>query len=204
MKIHKIIILAIFFSIFLYSSPIKEVNSFDKSIVEKKIKQNKNSSIVFKKFTSDLKQELTSKQNILKDIHHKKFLRRFYRQNSYKSLWFTKNGLNQKKLSNLFKEIKNDLTLELDNKIYKRYKYISQYIKQKNIRNSHIELQLTELYFEFLNHILYGSINWQNFSRKLTQMRKKGLAGNWVRYKPQYSISELLLQSNIHDTIKEI
>lgn len=204
MKINKVIILTIFSSIFLYSTPIKEVNPFDKSIIEKRIKQDENSSIVFEKFKSGLQKELTNKQNILKDIHHKRFLRRFYRQNSYIPLWFTENGLNNKKLSTLFKEIENDLTLEPNDKIYKRYKYISQYIKQKNIKKSHIELELTELYFEFLNHTLYGSINWRKFSRKLTQKRKRGLAGYWVRYKPKYSVSELLLQPNIHDTIKEI
>ncbi|MCK4442337.1 MAG: L,D-transpeptidase family protein, partial [Sulfurovaceae bacterium] len=62
----------------------------------------------------------------------------------------------------------------------------------------------TEIYFEFLNYNLYGSINWKKFSRRLRQIRKRGLAGNWVRYKSKYSLSELLLEPNIHDTIQEI
>jgi murein L,D-transpeptidase YcbB/YkuD len=204
MKSNKFIVLTIFSSIFLYSTPIKEPNPIDKLIIEKTIKQDENSSIVFEKFQSDLEEELTGKQHISKDIHHKRFLRRFYRQNSYMPLWFKEDKLNHDKLSTLFKEIENDLTLNPKDKIYKRYKYISQYIKQKNIKKLHIELQLTELYFEFLNHILYGSINWKKFSSKLTHMRKRGLAGYWVRYKPKYSVSELLLQPNIHNTIEEI
>jgi murein L,D-transpeptidase YcbB/YkuD len=204
MKSNKFIVLTIFSSIFLYSTPIKEPNPIDKLIIEKTIKQDENSSIVFEKFQSDLEEELTSKRHISKDIHHKRFLRRFYRQNSYMPLWFKADRLNHDKLSTLFKEIENDLTLNPKDKIYKRYKYISQYIKQKKIKKSHIELQLTELYFEFLNHILYGSINWKKFSSKLTHMRKRGLAGYWVRYKPKYSVSELLLQPNIHNTIEEI
>jgi murein L,D-transpeptidase YcbB/YkuD len=204
MKSNKFIILTIFSSIFLYSTPIKEPNPIDKLIIEKTIKQDENSSIVFEKFQSDLQKELTSKRHISKDIHHKRFLRRFYRQNSYMPLWFTENGLNKKKTSLLFKEIENDLTLNPKDKIYKQSKYISQYIKQKNIKNSYIELQVTELYFEFLNHILYGSINWKKFSSKLRHMRKRGLAGYWVQYKPKYSVSELLLQPNIHNTIEEI
>jgi len=204
MKTDKFILLTIFSSIFLYSAPIKESTPFDNSIIENRIKQDKNSSIVTKKFQLDLEKEFNSKENILKDIHYKKFLRRFYRQNSYNPLWFTENGLNNKKISILFKEIEDDLTLSSKDKIYKQYKNISEYIKNKNIKNSHLELQLTELYYRFLNHIVYGSIDWKKFNWRLKQKRKRNLSGYWVRYKPKYIISELLLQPNIKETIESV
>ena len=204
MKTNKFILLTIFSSIFLYSAPIKESNPFDNLILEKRIEQDKNSSTIAEKFQLDLQKEFSNRQNILKDIHYKKFMRRFYRQNSYNPLWFTENGLNSKKVSTLFKEIEDDLTLSPKDKIYKQYKNISEYIKNKNIKNSHLELQLTELYYRFLNHTIYGSIDWENFNWRLQELRALEQGGNWIKYKPKYNISKLLLQPNIKETIKSV
>ncbi|NOZ91034.1 MAG: L,D-transpeptidase family protein [Epsilonproteobacteria bacterium] len=198
MKINKLLLLTLLSSIFLYSEPIKKENPFDSLIIDE---ENNNST--FQKLQSDLKAKLTSKFTSNK-IHHKKFLKRFYRQNSYSPLWFNNKSLDNKKITSLFEEIQNDLTLNPKSKIYKKYKYISQYINNKKRKNIYLELQLTELYFDFLNHILYGSIEWKKFSWKLKQLRNRGISAQWVRYKPKYSISELLLQPNIHETIKEI
>jgi len=204
MKRDKFILLTIFSSIFLYSAPIKKPNSFDNLIITKTVKQDKNSSKVTKKIQLNLEEEFAKSEDILKDIHYKKFIKRFYRQNSYNPLWFTENGLNNQKVSALFKEIKNDLTISPKDKIYQQYKTVSEYIENKNIKNSHLELQLTELYYRFLNHIVYGSIDWKKFNWRLREIRRRGKGGYWVRYKPKYIISELLLQPNIKETIEDI
>jgi len=204
MKTNKFIILTIFSSIFLYSAPIKEINPVNNLIIKKTIKQDENSSAIVEKFKLDLKKELTRKRHSSKDIHHKRFLRRFYRQNSYIPLWFKEKELNHKKISLLFKEIRDDLTINSKDKIYKQYIHLCEYIKNKNIKDTHLELQLTELYYKFINHIIYGSIDWKKFSWKLKQIRKRGLSGYWVKYKPEYIISELLLQPNIKETIESV
>ncbi len=204
MKINKFILFTLFSSIFLYSEPINKVNPFNTLIIDKTINSDENSSD-FQKLQLELKEKLTNRKHISKDIYHKRFLKKFYRQNSYIPLWFTPTGLNNKKVLSLFDEITNDLTLNSKNKIYKKYKLISQYInKNKNIKKAYLELQLTELYYDFLNHTIYGSIEWKKFSWRLAQLRKRGISAYWVRYKPKYIISELLLQPDIHETIKEI
>jgi murein L,D-transpeptidase YcbB/YkuD len=204
MKINKFVLLTVLSSIFLYSKPIEKKSPFDNLVIESNSKKDKNSSAIFQNIQSDLENRLTKRTYSLKDIYNKKFLKRFYRQNSYMPLWFDINGLNKRKIISLFKEIERDLTLTKKDKIYKKYNYISKYMEKKNIKNYYLELQLTELYLDFLKHTLYGSIDWNRFSWRLAQMRRRGISAYWVRYKPPYSISELLLQPNIHETIKEI
>jgi len=205
MKIKKFVLFGIFSSIFLYSEPIKKVNPFDNLVLRKPMQDNQNTNFDFQKFQMDLEEKLTNKRVLLKDIYNKKFIKRFYFQNGYTPLWFTQKGLNQQKVSSLFNEIKNDLTVDTKSKIYKKYKYISNYIREnKTPKYYYVELQLTQLYYQYLNHTIYGSIDWKSFSWKLAQMRKRGIPAYWVTYKPQYNISELLLQDNIQKTIQEV
>ncbi|NEW61487.1 L,D-transpeptidase family protein [Sulfurovum sp. bin170] len=216
MKVNRLLTATVFFSIILYAEPIKLTNPFDSltiereskidnnsSIAEQKLEDENNSTIRLQKLKSELKNRLTSKNFIFKGIRHKKFLKRFYRQNSYTPLWITDNGFNGK-YSSLFSEIESDITLNSNSKIYKEYNYLTKYIKEKKEDRLHIELKLTELYLDFLKHTLYGDIHWKNFSRKLKAMRKKGVAARWLRYSPQYNLSELLLQPDISETMEEI
>jgi murein L,D-transpeptidase YcbB/YkuD len=205
MKISKFVLFGIFSSILLYSEPIKKVNPFDNLVLSKKAQDNQITNFDIQKLQSNLEEKLSNKRFFLKDIYNKKFIRRFYFQNGYTPLWFNQKGLNKSRVYSLFDEIKNDLTIEKKSKIYKKYKYISKYIEETKIpKNFYIELQLTQLYYQYLNHTIYGSIDWKAFNWKLAQLRKRGISAYWVRYKPQYNISELLLQDNIHETVKEV
>ena len=83
MKINKLILFTIFSSILLYSEPIKKANPFDTLIIDTPTKGDENSNIDLQELQLNLQNELTNKNHILTDIHHKRFLSRFYRQNSY-------------------------------------------------------------------------------------------------------------------------
>ncbi|SFV64292.1 hypothetical protein MNB_SV-13-2100 [hydrothermal vent metagenome] len=229
MKINRLLTATIFFSIILYAQQIESDNPFDSLTIEKKSKIDNNSStveqklndknnstitlqklnnennstIALEKLKSELKKRLTNKNLIFKDVKHKKFIKRFYRQNDYTPLWLTVDGFNKKYIS-LFSEIESDITLDSNSKIYKEHHYLTKYIKEKKEDRLHIELKLTDLYLDFLEHTLYGDINWKKFSRKLKAMRKRGVAARWIRYRPQYSLSKLLLQPNIGETMEEI
>jgi len=211
MKTDRWIIATLFFSIFLYAEQIKEKKPFDTLPIKTEIKKDKltdikkedNKTSICSKLQANLEIEFKKRKSLRKDITHKRFLKRFYRQNSYVPLWFDANGVSKKSLS-LFKEIEDDITLNRDSKIYKRYQYVKSYLKSKERNNIHIELYLTALYIDFLNHAIYGSIKWKSFALKLKSLRKRGIPANWVEYKPKFSMSELLLEPNIKDTIDEV
>ncbi len=213
MKTDKWIIATLFFSIFLYAEPITKEKPFDNLPIKTEIKKDKlkdiakedNKTSISDKVQIDLALKLTKKRvSLPKEISHKKrFLKRFYRQNSYLPLWFDSKGIS-KKSSELFKIIEDDITLNKEGKIYKRYLYLKSYLKSKDRDNTHAELYLTVLYIDFLNHTIYGSIKWKSFSLQLKNFRRRGIPANWVTYKPKFSISELLLKPNIKDTINEV
>ncbi len=202
MKQYQWIATTLFFSIFLYAKPIKEINSSDILPIKTTIKREDNKTRIVNKIQKKLELTLT-KKDFIKDIRNRKFLRIFYRQNSYLPLWFDGDIFNIKS-STLFNEIENDITLTKDDRVYKEYVNLINYLNSNKRDNIHTELYLTSLYIDFLKHLIYGNIQWKSFSLKLKRLRKKGISANWVYYKPNFSISELLLKPDIKETIKEI
>ncbi|HIP42208.1 MAG TPA: hypothetical protein EYG90_06860 [Campylobacterales bacterium] len=215
MTTKKILLFTFFSSIFLYSEPISPINSFDKNLLsleknetKKTVKENnqtEDTSSKIDEISIKLEKTLTKKSALLHDIHHKKFIKRFYRQNNYTPLWITQKGL-EKRVSELFKAINSDITLGSKSQIIQQYQHIEQYIKNKNSEKNkiHIELKLSVLYFDFLQHRLYGSIKWRQFASRLKKLRKKGVGGHWIKHKPPYSLSELMLKPNILETMNQI
>jgi murein L,D-transpeptidase YcbB/YkuD len=229
MKINKLLITVIFFSIILHAEPIKPTNPFDslrtgtetkvdknssttiKEIESNQTKENKsennetenNKTKVLEELKSQLQHKLINEISTIRDLGHKKFLKKFYRQNSYAPLWIEESSFNKRYLA-LFSEIQSDITLNPEDKILKQYHYLDKYIKEKKGDRLYVELKLTELYLDFLKHTLYGNINWKNFSLKLKAMRKKGIAARWMRYKAKYSLSKLLLKPDISETMEDI
>ncbi len=203
MKRYQWIVSTLFFSIFLYAKPIKEINSSDTLPIKTTIKrEDNNKTNRVHKIQKKLELAFTKKE-FIKDIRNRRFLRRFYRQNSYLPLWFNKDAFNIKS-SILFNEIENDITLTKTDRVYKEYINLISYLNSDKRDNIHTELYLTSLYIDFLKHLIYGNIQWKSFSLKLKRLRKRGTPANWVYYRPKFSISELLLEPNIKETIKEI
>ncbi len=203
MKRYQWIVATLFFSIFLYAKPIKEINSSDVLPIKTTIKrEDNNKTNIVNKIQKELELALTKKV-FIKDIKNRRFLRRFYRQNSYLPLWFDGDRFNIKS-SILFNEIENDITVTKNDRVYKEYINIINYLNSNKRDNVHTELYLTSLYIDFLKHLIYGNIQWKSFDLKLKRLRKRGIPANWVYYRPKFSISELLLEPNIKDTINEI
>ena len=152
------------------------------------------------------KQAFQTKSNILlQNINHKKFLKRFYRKNHYKTLWLENQKINLKKQNTLFKFITNDLTLNPKSSIFKHYQQL-QTNQESNLSTDNYkrELQLTALYYDFLNHLIYGEIQWKSFSAKLTNLRRHRVSARWLRSKPPYSVSKLLNEEDIEASIQKI
>jgi len=139
----------------------------------------------------------------LKHISNKKFLQRFYRKNQYNPLWIEKNILNKSKYNTLITLIKNDLTLDRSGILIKKTeeieKELDSNLTQKELLRT--EIKLTSLYYDFLNHTIYGEIQWRGFSRKLSSLKRKRINASWVRIKPKFNISELISEEDINTTI---
>jgi len=162
-----------------------------------------NRSSVITKLREDLKKSFKERGSFLKDITHKKFLRKFYKDNNYTSVWFNEKGLSSK-YKELFSAIEADITIKKEGKLYRKYKSVLGYLKGKERDNLHTELYLSSLYLDFLKHLIYGSINWKSFQFKLKKLRKRGINAHWVTYKPDFNLSKLLIRDDINATIDEV
>jgi len=182
----------ILFSIFLNAT--QNIGSFS---------TDKNSSSpLLDKLHRGLKKILNQKISSIKDINHKRFLKKFYRDNNYTTIWFNDRGL-APRYKDLFKVIESDITLNKEGKLYRTYKNILGYLKTKERENLHTELYLSSLYLDFLKHLIYGSINWKSFKFRLKKLRRRGINANWITYKPDFNLSKLLI-ADINNTIKNV
>ena len=203
MKNGQILLLTLLSTILLFSEP----NSSSENNISgtKKIDNKLHEVYDLKEISEKLKESLKAKAPHPRELKNRKFLIRFYRKNSYNPLWIESDGFG-KKVSSLFKVIKSDITISHQSKIYNDYLYLVKYIenKDRHVDPIKIELKLTQLYLDLLNHTLYGQINWKQFQKKLYSLKRKRVNATWKKDKPKFNISKLLLKPSIEDTIKEI
>jgi len=148
---------------------------------------------------------------LLKNIPQKKFLKSLYRKNDYHPLWvknsgFENNDFNQSKYQTLFNYIENDMTLDKKGLIYKNYTTLQKEFEQNltNVDPLYLEVKLSSLYYNFLQHSIYGSIQWKNFQQKLKSLKRKRINAAWIKVKPKFNITKLMLNANIDETMYTI
>ncbi len=143
---------------------------------------------------------------LLKNIPQKVFLKKLYRQNNYHPLWIKNNKLNQKKYTQLFKQIDNDITINKMGLIYKNYqtliKIVDSNLTQEKVL--HTEIKLSSLYYNFLLHRIYGEIKWKSFGHKLSSLKKRKINATWVKSKPKFNISKIMQEPNIDKSMLKV
>jgi len=146
----------------------------------------KNAEIGFSETASDLM------INALKPESNKHFLKKLYTQLFYIPIWIKKEK--PSKLSReLFEIIRADKSLShttmlyqnmlaLEEERYQLYTYPSSMVKKVNW-----EFKMSQLYEEYANYILYGSINWGALQARLSNLRVSAITAGWITYKPRNS-----------------
>jgi len=188
--LQKSLLLLIFFTLSLFSTPTTETNTTTISPISTELKE------AFKKKPSKL----------LQTISHKKFLKKFYKHNHYNTLWIEGETLNLKKTAILFNLIRNDITLTKQGTLSTTAQLLEKSL-DNNVTHLALlqeELKLTSLYREFLRHTLYGEIKWKQFSYTLSYLKKSKINASWIRNKAPQKITTLLLQEDLNKTIEEI
>jgi murein L,D-transpeptidase YcbB/YkuD len=140
---------------------------------------------------------ITNEEKTFKQISHKKFIEDVYQRNTYRPIWFNVQGIKKEALYELFNTIREDRTLEENGPIKKEYRRLKTKITNTPTRilkeELLLDLELSSLYNSYLNHHLYGSINWRSFQGKLRSLRRRHIAANWVTNNPKYDIANILL-----------
>lgn len=133
MKSRQILLTIFFSSILLYGeveTPLNTPVAKDKKEQIKEDKKKPKEVYDLKEISEKLKERLESKSPQIRELKNRKFLKGFYQQNNYQSLWIQSDGFGEKVFS-LFNTIKGDITIFKSDKIYSDYIYILNHIENK-------------------------------------------------------------------------
>jgi murein L,D-transpeptidase YcbB/YkuD len=130
----------------------------------------------------------------------------FYETQSFKPLWLTDHGLKKEKIKQFLYYVRNDLTLHPRGFIFKEAERLSKLQNRNFSRKTamQFELKLTALYYEFLQHTIYGEINWKKFNAHLKSLENSKIEANWVQYGRHFDVIKLMSKENVIQTIKEM
>jgi len=130
----------------------------------------------------------------------------FYTQRQNRPLWLSPQGIKGKKVMQLLAAIQKDVTLAPNSPMHREAKIIKQKLAQKHTNTSIalFDIELTMLYYDFLQHTIYGEIDWKAFENYLEANRANGIDSNWKRYPLHFDVNKLLSQENINNTLRQI
>ncbi|WP_415407647.1 L,D-transpeptidase family protein [Sulfurovum sp. CS9] len=146
--------------------------------------------------------ELRSKDRILKEskgldegIKTKcqttyKTLDEMYKLLGHQPVWVGQSGISTY-TTELFREIKEDITLDKNGKVYKEYQTLFAFeMPKENKKIVEYELKIAKLYKRYMEHLLYGEINWKKFQRDLKHNHRNAA---WVTHDVVASPESLLV-----------
>jgi murein L,D-transpeptidase YcbB/YkuD len=133
-------------------------------------------------------------------------LQNFYSNRQNKPIWLSNQGIKGKRVMQLLSSIQRDVTLDPRSHIHHKAKTIKKKLEQKHNNASIIklELELTTLYYNFLQHTIYGEIDWKAFEMYLSNNQANGIDSNWVHYPHHFDVNVLMSQENIGETLRHL
>ncbi len=133
-------------------------------------------------------------------------LQNFYSQRQNTPIWLSSQGIKGQRIMQLLSAIQKDVTLDPRSPIHRQAKIIKNKLEYKHNNSSitRLELELTTLYYDFLQHTVYGEIDWKAFEMYLSNNQAKGLDSNWVRYPLHFDVNVLMSQEDIGQTLRHL
>jgi len=145
-------------------------------------------------------------QNNVHLLNNFTMLQHFYNQRQNIPVWLSPQGINGKRVMQLLSSIQKDVTLAPNSHIHRDAKIIKKKLEHKHTNASinRLELELTTLYYDFLQHTIYGEIDWKAFEMYLDDNKAKGIDSNWRRYPLYFDVNKLMFQEDIGDTLRHL
>jgi len=121
-----------------------------------------------------------------------KTLDEMYKILGHQPVWVGRSGLSIYAIE-LFAYIKEDITLDKNGNIYNEYQRLFAYeIPTENEKIVEYELSISKLYKHYMEHLLYGEINWGKFQRDLKRHHRNAA---WVTHDIVASPESLLVEA---------
>lgn len=119
-----------------------------------------------------------------------KILDEMYTLLGHQPVWVGRSGLSIY-TTELFSEIKQDITLDKKGKIYKEYQRLFSFeIPKETKKIVKYELHIAKLYKQYMGYLLHGEINWKKFQKDLKRHHRNAA---WVTHDVVASPESLLV-----------
>ncbi len=147
--------------------------------------------------------------NSLKTQPSNSFLKQLYRQLFFVPVWIDENSVSSFS-KELFRQITQDKTLDKTSKLYQdtlRLEKKAQEIYGSNgtlSQKVELEFKISQLYKEYANYTLYGSINWGAFQDRLYNLKAQGIYAGWVTYRPKFGPLSLIETAALSGSLSEL
>ncbi len=147
--------------------------------------------------------------NSLKTQPSNSFLKQLYRQLFFVPVWIDENSVSSFS-KELFRQITQDKTLDKTSKLYQdtlRLERKAQEIYGSNgtlSQKVELEFKISQLYKEYANYTLYGSINWGAFQDRLYNLKAQGIYAGWVTYRPKFGPLSLIETAALSGSLSEL
>lgn len=136
------------------------------------------------------------------------FLRKLYTQTFFVPLWMGKEKASVL-ASELLSSIKEDSSLDRNSTLYKKslaLEYEMQLLYSSSMSSADavgLEFKLSNLYQDYANYTLYGSINWGAFQARLSNLRVNAITAGWITHKPEVSPLKLIDNAMMSGSLKQ-
>jgi len=144
----------------------------------------------------------------LKPESDKHFLKKLYTQLFYIPVWIKKNKPS-KPSQELFDIIHADKSLDRTTELYRNMLALEEEMHQLYAYPSSIvqkvnwEFRMSQLYEEYANYVLYGSINWGALQARLSNLRVSAITAGWITYKPRSSPLSVVENAILKGSLKK-
>lgn len=130
-----------------------------------------------------------------------KKLDEMYKILGHQPVWVGRSGLSNY-AKELFTEITNDITLDKNGKVYQEYQRLFAFeIPKENNKIVEYELGIAKLYKRYMEHLLYGEINWKTFEKDLKHYHRHAA---WVKHNVVASPESLLVTAINEGTLIDV
>jgi murein L,D-transpeptidase YcbB/YkuD len=130
----------------------------------------------------------------------------------YKQLFFVPAWMHEKSISvaakDLFAQIKKDITLDKEGRLYQNTLYFEKEAKAVYIKNGSIkqkiewEFRISQLYEAYTNYAYLGSINWGAFNARISNLMVNDVSTEWVLHRPTMDAKSVLEQATLGTSLK--
>jgi murein L,D-transpeptidase YcbB/YkuD len=151
----------------------------------------------------------TVMMNSLQTQPQNSFLKQLYTRLFFVPVWIDEDTPSSFS-KELFRQIKEDKTLESSSKLYLdavRLEQRAQEIYGSNGTVSQkvdLEFKISQLYKGYADYALYGSINWGAFQDRLYNLKAADINAAWVTYKPKFGPMSLIENAALSGSLSSL